>query len=125
MGSSKAELPFCGMRLIEYQLHRLRLLGIEDILIAGYKGQIEGGRTVPDLIPHRGPLSGIHAGLSAAARASCLVLSVDAPLVPFSILISLMQQHLRGITALTHDGQIEPLIGIYDRSLSLLSAKRS
>ena len=118
MGSSKAELPFCGMRLIEYQLHRLRLLGIEDILIAGYSGQIEGGRTVPDLVPHRGPLSGIHAGLSAAACPSCLVLSVDAPLVPFSVMVSLMRQHTCGITALSHDGQVEPLIGIYDRALS-------
>ena len=96
------------------------MLGIEDILIAGYEGPTEYGRCVPDLVPHRGPLSGIYIGLSEAAHTDCLVLRVDAPLVPFSVLVELMEQHCAGVTLLEHNGQLEPLIGIYNSSLAPL-----
>jgi molybdopterin-guanine dinucleotide biosynthesis protein B len=123
MGADKAELPFGGRRMIEHQVLRLQMLGIRDIMLAGYKGKAEGGRAVSDIVSHRGPLSGIHAGLSSAECTSCLVLSVDAPLVPFSVLFSLMDRHHSGITVIEHDGQIEPLIGIYDRTLAPLCAE--
>ena len=123
MGQSKAELPFGGLRMIDHQVRRLRSLGIRDILLSGYDGTVEGGRYVPDVVPHRGPLSGIHAGLCAAEEDACLVLSVDAPLVPLSALFALMQEHREGITILEHDGQREPLIGVYDRALAPLCGK--
>lgn len=120
MGRSKAELPFGGLRMIDWQTRRLQMLGIADVLIAGYEGAVEGGRYVADIVPHCGPLSGIHAGLSASECRACLVLSVDAPLVPFSALSELMAQHRERITVLSHRGQLEPLIGVYDRSLAPL-----
>lgn len=120
IGKNKAELLFEGKRLIDHQGRRLRMLGIEDILIAGYEGPAEYGRCVPDLVPHRGPLSGIYMGLSEAAHTDCLVLRVDAPLVPFSVLVELMEQHCAGVTMLEHNGQLEPLIGIYNSSLAPL-----
>ena len=120
MGANKAELPFGGRRMIDWQVQRLRMLGIDDILTAGYAGTVEGGRSVPDLVPHRGPLSGIHAGLSTAACGACLVLSVDAPLVPLPALLTLMTRHRGGATILSHGGRSEPLIGIYDSSLAPL-----
>ena len=130
MGRSKAELPFGGLRMIDHQVRRLRSLGIRDILLSGYEGAVEGGRYVPDVVPHRGPLSGIHAGLCAAEGDACLVLSVDAPLVPLSALFALMQGHGEGITILEHGGQREPLIGVYDCALAplcgeILSGERS
>lgn len=123
MGRDKAELPFGGLRLIDWQVERLRMLGIDDILIAGYPGAVEGGRFVPDLVPHRGPLSGLHAGLAATKNPACLVLSVDAPLVPFSALCALMEAHREGITVLEHGGQLEPLLGVYDSALAPLCAE--
>ncbi len=130
MGTAKAELPFGGMRMIDHQLRRLRMLGIGEILLAGYAGEAEGGRCVPDLVPHRGPLSGIHACLSAAKGAACLVLSVDAPLVPLAALFALMEGYRPPITVLEHGGRWEPLIGVYDRALAplcgeLLAGERS
>lgn len=118
MGSSKAELPFGGMRMIEHQVQRLALLGIEDIVVAGYTGEVSGARCVPDEQPHLGPLGGLKSGLSAAKNDKCLILSVDAPLVPFAVLSALMRRHRGGITVAEHDGQLEPLIGVYDRSLA-------
>ena len=118
MGSSKAELPFCGRRMIDYQVQRLFLLGIEDVAVAGYTGKVSGARCVPDEQPHLGPLGGLKSGLSEVKNDKCLVLSVDAPLVPFMVLFELMRRHRRGITVAEHGGQLEPLIGIYDRSLA-------
>ena len=118
MGSSKAELPFGGKRMIDHQVQRLSLLGIEDIVVAGYAGEVNGARCVPDEQPHLGPLGGLKSGLSAAENGKCLVLSVDAPLVPFAVLFELMRRHRSGVTVAEHDGQIEPLIGVYDRSLA-------
>lgn len=118
MGRSKAELPFGGVTMIEHQVRKLRMLGIGDIVIAGYETPIPGTRYVPDVYPHRGPLSGIHAGLCAAQNERCLVLSVDAPLLPFEALSALLETHTEGITALEHGGQLEPLLAVYDRSLA-------
>ena len=120
MGRCKAELPFGGVRMIEHQVRKLRMLGIEDILIAGYEPEIAGARFVPDVYPHRGPLSGIHAGLAAARCERALVVSVDAPLLPMAALSALMQTHEGGVTALTHGGQLEPLLAGYDRALAPL-----
>ena len=120
MGRSKAELPFGGMRMIDWQVRRLRLLGIEDILLSGYEADVEGGRFVPDIVPHRGPLSGIHAGLAAAEKAACLVLSVDAPLVPLAALSALLERHKTPVTVLAHGERLEPLLGVYDSDLAPL-----
>lgn len=118
MGRSKAELPFGGRRMIDHQIERLSMLGIDDVIVAGYDGTVSHGRTVPDKLPHRGPLGGLASALPAAANESCLVLSVDAPLVPPAVLFELMRHHRGGITVVEHGGQTEPLIGVYDRALS-------
>lgn len=118
MGCNKAELPFGGKRMIDHQIERLSMLGIDDVIISGYGGIVSDGRTVPDKLPHRGPLGGLAAALPAAENERCLVLSVDAPLVPPAVLFALMRQHRGGITVVEHCGQTEPLIGVYDRALS-------
>ena len=123
MGNSKAELPFDGMRMIDHQVQRLRMLGIDDIVIAGYAGSVPGARSVPDERPHMGPVGGLKAGMDAAVHEKCLVLSVDAPLVPFGVLFELMHGHQRGISVIEHEGQLEPLIGVYDRSLKDVCAE--
>ena len=112
MGQDKAALPFAGGTLLTHQVRKLRALGIGDVLISG----AEPG--VPDVYPHRGPLSGIHACLLAAKHDAVLFLSVDIPLVPETALLSLIEAHTGGVTLLEYEGEIEPLIGIYDRALA-------
>lgn len=118
MGQNKAELSFHGVSLLQYQVNKLRSLGIEDILIAGYPGGPDGCRYVPDVYPHRGPLSGIHAGLLAAKEPRALVLAVDTPLVPESLLKELIEAHKAGITIVSCGGELEPLLGVYDKALA-------
>ena len=122
MGVNKAELKIRGKTLLEIQAEKLRSAGIGEILIAGCDTSDPGLRCVPDIYPHKGPLSGIHAGLHAAANETCLVLCVDMPLIPSEILKEMMKEHKGGITLLCHNGWIEPAVGVYDRSVLSLCA---
>ena len=120
MGRNKAELSIQGCSFLEHQVEKLRSVGIEDIVVSGTKNAPEGCRCVPDIYPHRGPLSGVHAGLLTAQHESALVLAVDVPLVPAETLEALLDAHSCGVTMLLHDGKEEPLIAVYDRALAEL-----
>ena len=113
MGRDKAFLRLGGRTLLELQAEKLRALGIRDLLISGTAG-LPGVRTVPDLLPDRGPLGGLYAALCTAEYSSCLVLSVDTPLVPVEALAALIEAHTGGATLLSHRGRDEPLIAVYD-----------
>lgn len=117
MGCDKSQLTLGTETLLQRQIRKLHALGITDILISG-PHQEPGTRSVADIYPGRGPLGGLHACLAAAANPVCLVLSVDVPLVPVSILDRLCRAHRAGITVLSHNGLEEPLIGVYDRDLA-------
>ena len=116
MGRDKSQLFLGGETMLQRQIRKLQALGITDILISGADAPT-GTRTVPDIYPERGPLGGLHACLQAAQNSACLVLSVDVPLVPVSMLHRLCRMHAGGITVLSHNGCDEPLMGIYDRVL--------
>ena len=118
MGKDKAALAFHGITMLEHQVQKLRGLGIDDIMISGSSIPVSDTRYIPDLYPHLGPLSGIHACLKAAKGESVLFLGVDVPLVPTEALRSLLSEHTKGITVLRHGDKTEPLIGIYDRALA-------
>lgn len=120
MGRDKAELSIAGKTLIEWQVEKLQNLGVGEILLSGAGHTHPAARTVPDIYPGRGPLGGLHACLMVAKAIHCIVLSVDAPLVPSEVLNALMGHHLTSgaeITILCHGDYLEPLIGIYDRGV--------
>lgn len=120
MGRDKAALPVQGMTLLEWQIQKLRGLGIGDIMLSGSNREMEGVRTVQDRFPERGPLGGLHACLKAARNPDCLVLSVDVPLVPpplLAELVRLHQQKSAAVTLLRHGDRLEPLIGVYQSAL--------
>lgn len=119
MGRCKAELPLLGRSLLQWQAEKLRHLGIRDILISGESRlSLPGARTVPDILPGRGPLGGLHACLREAKNPQCLVLSVDAPLVPVNALSQLCRSYREGAVVLRHGERVEPLIGVYSSGLS-------
>ena len=120
MGQDKAMLSFQGMTLLEWQVKKLQNLGIEDIMLSGSRQETAGIRAVPDEFPGRGPLSGLHACMKAAARPDCLVLSVDVPLAPPPALAELVRVHRAAgekVTLLRHGDKWEPLLGVYQSGL--------
>lgn len=119
MGTSKAELTLEGKTLLDWQVDKLRVLGIQDILLSGKNCRsIPGTRVVVDEYPDRGPLGGLYSCFRAARHSCCLVLSVDTPLVPTTALAKLCRLHTKGgMTCLRHAGNPELLIGVYDTYL--------
>ena len=115
MGTDKAELILGGKSLMEWQVQKLRSLGIRDILVSGNYA-VPHTESVADELPGCGPLGGIYSCLHAAQNDRCLVLSVDTPRVPASALYHLCHTHKRGITVLHHGNFQEPLLGVYDRN---------
>lgn len=119
MGRNKAELKLLGVPLLVRQAEKLRRLGAGELLLSGSScPSLPECRVIPDEYQNRGPLGGLHACLKAARHSRCLVLSVDAPLLPLSALAQLLQSHGGGVTVLRHGNLIEPLIGVYDKHLS-------
>ena len=82
MGANKAELLYDDKTFLAHMLDKARSLGIEKCFISGYRSQRGDVQAVPDQFPDRGPLGGIHAGLKAIDTPYCLVLPIDAPLLP-------------------------------------------
>lgn len=123
MGQNKAELRLNGKTFLELQVDKLRVLGIEDVMLSGTDCPVlPDVRVIPDEYPGRGPLGGLHACLRAARNPACLVLSVDVPLIPVSALVQLCRAHRGGITVLRHGDWEEPLIGVYDRAAAEAAA---
>ena len=113
MGVNKAELLYQGMPLVQWQLEKLRSIGLPEILVSGY-----GEGMIPDDIPGKGPLGGLYSTLRRASGSQCLVLPVDVPLIDAYTLKQLIRTHNGGITLLSYNEQPEPLIGVYDSCLA-------
>lgn len=121
MGRDKSQLLLEGKSLLQWQVEKLQRLGAGEILISAPETvSWPGIRTVPDRYGNCGPISGLQAGLAAASCGSCLVISVDCPLVQEDTLSALCSAHGGGVTVLSHPGGEEPLIGIYDRDVAPL-----
>ena len=125
MGQNKAELRLMGKTLLQRQIEKMSALGIQDVMLSGADcPALPGVRVIPDEYPGKGPLGGLHACLRAARNPSCLVVSVDAPLIPAATLSHLRQSHRAGVTVLRHAGREEPLLGVYDRcAVEFISAQ--
>ena len=118
MGTNKAEMKLGDQTLLEIQVKKLKNLGIDDIMLSGYETSLEGTHTVEDIYAGKGPLGGVQACLKVAKKPACLVVSVDAPLVPEETLKALVEAHEGPATVLSHDGMIEPLLAVYDAALA-------
>ena len=120
MGSDKAALPFLGTTMLEYQVKRLKDLGIEDIMVSGKETDLPQVRYIRDVYPGKGPLAGMHACFMNAMHESCLVVAVDMPLIRMETLNFLLEAHREGnsrATVLVSQGHWQPLLAVYERDL--------
>lgn len=126
MGTDKSDLLYKEQTFLETQIQKGQKLGIDDILISGYRGRACSGRVVPDRFVGKGPLGGLEACLRQAIHPRCLVLSVDTPLVSVAALQGLIREDGQSddpATILQHGEEQEPLIGIYRTDLADMMAE--
>ncbi|MNI22680.1 putative molybdenum cofactor guanylyltransferase [compost metagenome] len=127
MGQNKAMLPLAGVPVIERLMGQLKQV-VNHIVIAGGNNDTYnhlGAEVVQDVFPDQGPLSGLHAGLTACSTAWNLVVACDMPFADQKVF-----QQLAEIAAVTESaenkieaivanmqGRIHPLLGAYRRSV--------
>lgn len=90
MGENKAHLKWDGVPLYQHMMSLLGQAGISRVMVSGDRC---GSYSVPDELPGRGPLSGIHGVLSGLEDGErLLIVPVDMPLLPVESLNILSQQ---------------------------------
>jgi molybdopterin-guanine dinucleotide biosynthesis protein A len=87
-GLDKSALVVAGRTILEHQVAELSQITDDLLLVGGPapSANLTGVRHVPDLVPGCGPLSGLHAALSAARASVVVVVACDMPFVPAPLL---------------------------------------
>ena len=125
MGENKAFLRFRGKELYTWSLEVLQAL-CDDIVISAPENIFPIDfpyPTVPDEIPGKGPLSGLHSCLRYVRHDRAVVLSCDIPFITVAYIQALLSEmhDAPAIAGLNKNGGIEPLAGIYSSHLWLLA----
>ncbi|MDD4168672.1 MAG: molybdenum cofactor guanylyltransferase [Desulfotomaculaceae bacterium] len=119
MGANKALINIGKKGMIERVASELEKVCAEVLVSGGDEknGKQLGLKVVPDMIPGRGPLSGIHASLHVAEYDICLVAACDMPFIRAE-LASLMLQEVKGYDAAVprHGIYLQPLFAVYCKS---------
>ena len=106
MGCNKAHLPIRDQPLWQYMQSLLHETRFQEVVISGPGG-------LPDIIPGKGPISGLHACLSNIPdngnTQDLLILPVDMPLLTSKLLIQLANEGQKRQTPLHYDNYQLPL----------------
>lgn len=123
MRRNKALLPIGKMAMIERVIKQLRLISGEMIgeIIIATNSPAEytqlGVTVLTDLIPEKGPLSGIHAGLKASRFDYNLVVACDMPFIDCHLAEYLIRK-AKEVDAVVPciKGLPQPLFAVYSRA---------
>jgi len=120
-GIDKALITVDGIALISRIYNTFKGEVSEVIVISnnGNRYPIEA-RIFPDIVKNCGPLGGIHSALANASNSTVFIVSVDMPFANKDIylqLLNLFFQVNAEIVVPRHGNYIEPLFGIYSKSL--------
>lgn len=118
MGANKALLPFGRERLLDRVVARVREAFPRVILVSNDSASYNylGLPVIRDIYPGRGPLSGIHAALSAVATPYIFVVACDMPFVDPKLALYLARQAPGYDVVVVRDGPyLEPLFAVYGR----------
>ncbi len=122
MGSNKSLLKIGGKTLIEITFDLMRSSFEKNILITNEPDEYKflGIDIYTDIIPHLGPLSGIHSGLVNSETEKIFVISCDMPLMKSELINYIAEYKSEAEIVIPSDGKkIQPLCGIYKESLKV------
>ena len=121
-GENKSLLRFGNEALIERQVRLMKEVCSEIIVVTNtpklYLRLVdESVRIITDYIPNKGPLSGMHAGLTLAQNDYAWIVGCDMPFIsPVAAALMLQQLDERSDVILPDiQGKIYPLHAIYNR----------
>lgn len=125
IGTNKAFLQFEGKALIQRLVDLLDPIFSEVVISSNEPELYEflEKKIIKDIFPGRGPLSGIHSTLSFTTSAKNFIISCDMPFISSELINYLINSNSDADVLLPKaDGRIQPLCGIYSKSV-LLEAK--
>ena len=123
MGRDKALVPFAGRPLIEHALAALREAGLPASIAGGLRALAAYAPLIADAHTALGPLSGICSALASTSAELAVFLPVDLPLLPPSLLQSMVSRaQLTGspITLASVNGFAQTFPVVLDRSIAPL-----
>ena len=122
MGQDKASLAWKQGDLLGSLIARLTPLSDDVIVSSNTIRKIpDMVRQVADLIPEKGPLSGIHAGLLAARHDLVFVTACDVPFLVPALVFKLVQAADRSDGSVAvYDKHIEPLFACYRKTCAVV-----
>ena len=117
MGRDKGLVVFRGKKMIEQVLKVAAAISSDILIIANSEAYRQFSYPCfEDEIKDCGPMGAIFTALQQAKADKVLVLSCDVPLISASVLQQLAKNcGEESALVASHDGQIQPLCGIYDK----------
>ena len=117
MGADKATVPFCGRRMIDVVVERLRALTDDVVVCARERSVLEPIRVpvVEDADAYAGPLPALVAGIRAAGTERVVAVACDMPFLNVPLLADLagrLAEDLDAVVPVTPDGP-QPLHAAY------------
>lgn len=118
MGTDKATVTLGGKTLLERAVDQWLGFGAETLLSVGAEGRKslapDGVRPVTDRYVQRGPLGGLHGGLTECGTEFLLLTAVDCPFVNRELAEGLLAAIGDGDACVyTLEGRPQPLFGLY------------
>ena len=119
MGQDKSLLPVSGKPLIRHIYEQLSRR-FDEILISTNepeKHAFLGARSVPDLVPGRGPLMGIASAVEAARHERVFVTACDIPVIDLGTVarMLILAEDFDCVIPMSPNGH-EPLFAVYRKS---------
>jgi molybdopterin-guanine dinucleotide biosynthesis protein A len=120
MGTNKAFLDIDGKSLIERMLELLDPI-FSEVAISSNEPELYnflGKKIIKDFYPGRGPLAGIHSVLNSTTSQWNFIISCDMPFISKELIVYLTDYKTDSKILLPKaDGRIQPLCGIYSKSV--------
>lgn len=121
MGRDKAFLELDGKSFIAKLCEELNCFE-EKIIARGNKSEISdtSWKCISDNYQEKGPIGGLHAVLSNCESQVMFCVSCDMPFITYSLVHKLceyMKDDTDAVIAVTQDGRIHPLCGLYRKSV--------
>lgn len=120
MGTNKSFLKFGDKEAVEITIDLMKLLFSEVIISSNQPEEYEkfGLPIYRDVYEFKGPLAGIHSGLSHSKTEKNFVISCDVPLLTAEMIEYLISQEWESdIVICKADGFNQQLVGLYKKSL--------